>query len=397
MSSTTPPVSTPPPSTPAPSAPGSGGSHHKIPWEKIGVFAIVAVIGGLVGGFVGYYLHTSSGTASAATGASANSRSCSIPSIADEDLPSVVTISAKKGAKGGTGSGSIIRSDGYILTNNHVVALAADGGSVSVLFSDGKTAPATITGRDPLTDVAVIKVDNQSNLRVMTLGQSSNVVVGQTVVALGAPLGLSSTVTSGIVSALDRTVAVPGEGVETALLIDALQTDASINPGNSGGALVNCSGQLIGMPSAGAGVPSSSGEVSGGSVGLNFAIPIDLASAEANEIIQTGHVTHAYFGLTAVPLSPDASVVHGVAEGLLITRIDPGGPSAAAGLRVGDIITELDGQSVTSTDELVSIGITKKPGDKVKVGYTRDGKSATTTITLAAQPPAPPATPPTTG
>ena len=273
MSSTTPPVSTPPPSTPAPSAPGSGGSHHRIPWEKIGVFAIVAVIGGLVGGFVGYYLHTSSGTASAATGASANSRSCSIPSIADEDLPSVVTISAKKGAKGGTGSGSIIRSDGYILTNNHVVALAADGGSVSVLFSDGKTAPATITGRDPLTDVAVIKVDNQSNLRVMTLGQSSNVVVGQTVVALGAPLGLSSTVTSGIVSALDRTVAVPGEGVETALLIDALQTDASINPGNSGGALVNCSGQLIGMPSAGAGVPSSSGEVSGGSVGLTSPSP----------------------------------------------------------------------------------------------------------------------------
>ena len=245
----------------------------------------------------------------------------------------VVTISAKKGVKGGTGSGSIIRSDGYILTNNHVVALAADGGSVSVLFSNGKTAPATITGRDPLTDVAVIKVDNQSNLHVMTLGQSSDVVVGQTVVALGAPLGLSSTVTSGIVSALDRTVAVPGEGVETALLIDALQTDASINPGNSGGALVNCSGQLIGMPSAGASVPTSSGEATGGSVGLNFAIPIDLASAEANEIIQTGHVTHAYFGLTAVPLSPDAALVHGVAEGLLITAVDPGGPSAVAGLR----------------------------------------------------------------
>ena len=390
MTSTTPPTSTPPPSTSVPSP-----SPHKIPWEKIGVFAIVAVVGGLVGGFVGYYLHTSSGTAAAATGASANSRSCSIPNIADQDLPSVVTISAKKGATGGTGSGSIIRSDGYILTNNHVVALAADGGSVSVLFSNGKTAPATITGRDPLTDVAVIKVNNQSDLRPMTLGQSSSVVVGQTVVALGAPLGLSSTVTSGIVSALDRTVAVPGEGVETALLIDALQTDASINPGNSGGALVNCSGQLIGMPSAGAGVPSSSGEVSGGSVGLNFAIPIDLASAEANEIIETGHVTHAYFGLTAVPISPDASMVHGVAEGLLVTRVDPGGPSAAAGLRAGDIITTLDGQSVTSTDELMTISITKSPGDKVKVGYTRDGKSDTTTVTLGAQPSAPPATPPT--
>ena len=303
----------------------------------------------------------------------------------------MVTISARKGDKGGTGSGSIIRSDGYILTNNHVVALAADGGKVSVLFSNGKTAPATITGRDPLTDVAVIKVD-ESKLPVITLGSSSGVVVGQTVVALGAPLGLSSTVTSGIISALDRTVGVPGEGVETALLIDAIQTDASINPGNSGGALVNCSGQLIGMPSAGASVPTSSGEATGGSVGLNFAIPIDLASAEANEIISTGKVTHSYFGLTAVPLSPDASLVHGVAEGLLVTGVDPGGPSAAAGLKAGDIITELNGQSVVSTDELVTLTLTQKPGDKVKVKYVRDGNSHTTTVTLTEQPTAAPAT-----
>ncbi|HXW77977.1 MAG TPA: trypsin-like peptidase domain-containing protein [Acidimicrobiales bacterium] len=387
MSSTTPPTSTPPPSTSAP-----GASHHKIAWEKIGVFAIVALVGGLVGGFVGYYLHTTSGTASAATGSSS---SCSIPKIADQVLPSVVTISARKGATGGTGSGSIIRSDGYILTNNHVVGLAANGGSVSVLFSNGKTLPATITGRDPLTDVAVIKVD-ASKLPAISEGSSTDLVVGQTVVALGAPLGLSSTVTSGIVSALDRTIAVPGEGVETALLIDAIQTDASINPGNSGGALVNCSGQLIGMPSAGASVPTSSGEATGGSVGLNFAIPIALASAEANEIIDTGHVTHAYFGLTAVPLSPDASLVHGVAEGLLVTAVDAGGPSAQAGLRVGDIITQLNGQSVVSTDELVSLTLTQKPGDKVKVTYVRDGKTSTTTVTLGAQPSAPPATPPTT-
>jgi len=387
MSSTTPPTSTPPPSTSAP-----GASHRKIAWEKIGVFAIVALVGGLVGGFVGYYLHTTSGTASAATGSSS---SCSIPKIADQVLPSVVTISARKGATGGTGSGSIIRSDGYILTNNHVVGLAANGGSVSVLFSNGKTLPATITGRDPLTDVAVIKVD-ASKLPAISEGSSTDLVVGQTVVALGAPLGLSSTVTSGIVSALDRTIAVPGEGVETALLIDAIQTDASINPGNSGGALVNCSGQLIGMPSAGASVPTSSGEATGGSVGLNFAIPIALASAEANEIIDTGHVTHAYFGLTAVPLSPDASLVHGVAEGLLVTAVDAGGPSAQAGLRVGDIITQLNGQSVVSTDELVSLTLTQKPGDKVKVTYVRDGKTSTTTVTLGAQPSAPPATPPTT-
>jgi putative serine protease PepD len=220
-------------------------------------------------------------------------------------------------------------------------------------------------------------------------------VVGQSVIALGAPLGLSSTVTSGIVSALDRTVTVPGEDIETALLIDAIQTDASINPGNSGGALVNCSGQLIGMPSAGASVPTSSGEATGGSIGLNFAIPIALASQEANEIISTGKVTHAYFGLTAVPLSPDASLVHGVAEGLLVTGVDAGGPSATAGLQVGDIITELNGKSVVSTDELVSLTLNQNPGDKVKVEYVRDGKTRTTTVTLGTQPPGSPAAPPT--
>jgi putative serine protease PepD len=372
------------------STPRSGGL-KSLNWTLVTAFAIVALVGGVVGGFVGYALHPGTASAAAST-ASANSSSCSIPNIADKVLPSVVTISARKGDKGGTGSGSIIRSDGYILTNNHVVALAANGGTVTVLFSDGKTANATITGRDPLTDVAVIKVSNQGKLPAISLGKSTDLVVGQTVIALGAPLGLSSTVTSGIVSALDRTVAVPGEDVETALLVDAIQTDASINPGNSGGALVNCAGQLIGMPSAGASVPTSSGEVTGGSVGLNFAIPIALASAEANEIISTGKVTHAYFGLTAVPLSPDASLVHGVAEGLLITAIDTGGPSAAAGLRVGDIITKLNGQSVVSTDELVTLTLTQKPGDKVKVEYVRDGKSHTTTVTLEAQPAATPST-----
>jgi putative serine protease PepD len=374
------------------SKPRSGGLKH-LNWTLVATFAIVALVGGVVGGFVGYALHPSTASASGST-ASANSSSCSIPSIADHVLPSVVTISARKGDKGGTGSGSIIKSDGYILTNNHVVALAANGGTVSVLFSNGKTVDATITGRDPLTDVAVIKVNNQGKLPAIAEGSSSDLVVGQTVVALGAPLGLSSTVTSGIVSALDRTVAVPGEDIETALLIDAIQTDASINPGNSGGALVNCSGQLVGMPSAGASVPTSSGEATGGSVGLNFAIPIALASQEANEIISTGKVTHAYFGLTAVPLSPDASLVHGVAEGLLVTGVDPGGPSAAAGLKVGDIITELNGQSVVSTDELVSLTLSQKPGDKVKVKYVRDGKTNTTTVTLGTQPAGSPAAPP---
>src|SRR5262249_36083017 len=157
---------------------------------------------------------------------STKSNTCSATNVANQTLPSVVTITATKGATGGTGSGEVIRSDGYILTNNHVISVAADGGSVEVLFSTGKTAPATITGRDPKADLAVIKVDGQPSLPVIPFGKSSDVVVGEPVVALGAPLGLSDTVTSGIVSALDRTIEVPGDNGETALLVSAVQTDA---------------------------------------------------------------------------------------------------------------------------------------------------------------------------
>ena len=159
------------------------------------------------------------------------------------------------------------RQRGYVLTNNHVISVAAaSGGSVEVLFADGQTAPATITGRDPQTDLAVLHVQTSRQLKVISLGSSSSVKVGQPVVAIGAPLGLSGTVTSGIVSALDRTVQVPGENDRLALLVSAVQTDASINPGNSGGALVNCEGQLVGVPTAGATVPNSGG----GSIGLGL-------------------------------------------------------------------------------------------------------------------------------
>jgi putative serine protease PepD len=212
--------------------------------------------------------------------------------------------------------------------------------------------------------------------------------VGQPVVALGAPLGLSSTVTSGIVSALDRTIEVPGEDAQSALLIDSIQTDAAINPGNSGGALVNCSAQLVGMPSAGATVPTANGGSSAGNIGLGFAIPVNLAIDEANEIISTGHVTHAYFGFTAEPVSVNADEVNGVAEGLLVTSIDARGPAQAAGLRAGDVITTINGKPAYSTQQLVEITLTEKPGTTVKLGYSRDGRTATATVTLAAQPPA---------
>jgi putative serine protease PepD len=349
----------------------------------------------VVGGVIANAINSpSSSTPSAsATGAAKSSTSqtsatsCPVSQVAEKVLPSVVTISAKGATSAGTGSGEIIKSDGYILTNNHVIAPAAGaGGSLDVLFSDGKTAPATLVGRDPLTDVAVIKVD-ESGLPAIPMGSSSSLVIGQPVVVLGAPLGLSSTVTSGIVSALDRTIQVPGENAQSALLIDAVQTDAAINPGNSGGAMVNCDGQFVGVPSAGATVPSENGQSSGGSIGLGFAIPSDLAIPLADEIISTGHVSHAYFGVQAMPVSSDAAKVNGVAEGLIVTGIDAGGPSAAAGLAVGDVITEINGQPAVSTDQLVELTLSQKPGDKVTLKYSRNGSATRSAdVTLGTQP-----------
>jgi putative serine protease PepD len=297
-----------------------------------------------------------------------------------------VTISASGTDGAGTGSGEVIRSDGYILTNNHVIAIAANGGKVEVLFADGTSAPATIVGRDTLTDLAVLKVEGISNLKPITLGSSSSVQVGQPVIALGAPLGLSGSVTSGIVSALDRTVEVPAEDDKNALLVSAVQTDAAINPGNSGGALVNCSGELVGVPSAGATVPSESGESSGGSIGLGFAIPVDAAKTISDEIIATGHATHSYFGLQTVPIPEAAAAQAGVPTGLFVAGVPAGGPAQQAGMRPGDVITTINGQPATSNVQLQELTLTKKPGDTVELGYSRDGKNATTTVTLAEQP-----------
>jgi putative serine protease PepD len=306
--------------------------------------------------------------------------------VADKVLPSVVTISATGASGGGTGSGEVINSDGYILTNNHVIAVAADGGKVEVLFASGTIAPATIVGRDVLTDLAVLKVDGQKDLKPIPLGSSSGLNVGQPVIVLGAPLGLSGTVTSGIVSALDRTVEVPAENDQTALLVSAIQSDAAINPGNSGGAMVNCSGELVGIPTAGATIPSSSGESSGGSIGLGFAIPIDAAKTVANQIISTGRAMHAYFGLETIPIPESAAAQAGVSGGLFVAGVAPGGPAEKAGLRAGDVITTINGQPATSNTQLQELTLTKQPGDTVEIGYSRDGKSGTTTVTLAKQP-----------
>jgi putative serine protease PepD len=357
-----------------------------LPWAAAGT---ALVVGGVVGGIIVAATGSSGSSHSAGQAPDSSTASaCAVTSVASEVVPSVVTIaaSAPGGAGSGTGSGEVIRSDGYVLTNNHVISIAASGGSVEVLFSDGATAPATITGRDPQTDLAVLKVQPSHELKVIQLGSSPSLRVGQPVVAIGAPLGLSGTVTSGIVSALDRTVQVPGENDKSALLVSAVQTDAAINPGNSGGALVNCAGQLIGVPTAGATVPSPSGEASGGSIGLGFAIPVDLATSISDEIISTGRVTHSYFGLQTTPIPPAAADQAGIPEGLFVQAVTAGGPAAQAGLRAGDVITSIDGKAATSNIQLQELTLTKKPGETVSIAYSRDGQSAKTTVTLGAQP-----------
>jgi putative serine protease PepD len=359
--------------------------------KTVGLGIVILVVAGVVGGLIGSAISSSSSptTTTVTTGSPAASTSgsaCDVTSVAKDELPSVVTIAAGSGQSSGVGSGEVIRSDGYILTNNHVITPAVGGGTLEVQFNDGTTAQARIVGRDPSTDLAVIQATGKSNLRTISIGNSSQLRIGQPVVALGAPLGLSSTVTAGIVSALGRTVHVPGEGESTALLIDAVQTDAAINPGNSGGALVDCSGHLIGVPTAGATVPSPSGQSSGGSIGLGFAIPVNLATKVADEIIATGSVTHAFIGVQTEPLSATATGGSGQAQGLFVSTVVPGSPAEAAGLRTGDVITSIDGKEALSTDQLVAVTLTKRAGDRVKIGYERDGNSSTVTVTLAARP-----------
>lgn len=370
----------------------SGG----VGWTRVLVAVAALIAAGVVGGLIVHWTSSNStapASASATRGLVAQpggsaGGSCDATKVANSELPSVVTIGVSGANGSGTGSGEVIRTsggDGYILTNNHVIAPAATGGSIQVLFADGTSASATLVGRDPLTDLAVIKVSGQQNLRAISIGSSGNLVVGQPVVALGAPLGLSSTVTGGIVSAIGRTIEVPGTNGRNALLVDAIQTDAAINPGNSGGALVNCAGQLVGIPSAGASVPNESGQASSGSVGLGFAIPVDLAKTIANEIISTGRVVHSFFGVQVTPVTAAAAATANLPEGLYISYLSPGGPASGAGLQVGDVITKLDGRTATS-QSLAELTLTKKPGTGIKVEYSRNGQSSSTNVTLIAQP-----------
>jgi len=339
---------------------------------------LAAVIGGLAGGLL-VRETTSSGNGSSAA-ARANGAACAAAHVANRALPSVVTVRASSGREGGSGSGVVIRPGGYILTNNHVINVAAGGGTVSILRSNGEASDATIVGRDPLTDLAVLKAKDPSDLPPITQGESSGLQVGQPVVALGSPLGLTSTVTAGIVSALNRYVSVPGEAGQTAHLVGAIQTDASINPGNSGGALVDCQARLVGINTAGATLASGGS----GSIGLGFAIPVDLAKGIAGELISGGAVTRPTFGVQVQPISPEVARATGRSPGLFVEAVAAGGPGDKAGLRPGDVIVEVDGEPATSVDALILKTLTMNAGDVVHLTYERQGASHTTDLTLAA-------------
>lgn len=307
----------------------------------------------------------------------------SVAGIAARVLKSVVSISVESGTSGGTGSGVVLLSDGYVLTNNHVVADAATGGGKITVSFNGTgqvDLPASIVGRDPETDLAVIKVRGGHALTPATLGSSSNLVVGDPVLAIGSPLGLAGTVTSGIISALNRTVRVPSEKASTPAtpLFNAIQTDAAINPGNSGGALVDSAGRVIGINSAIATLGSSGVDAQTGSIGVGFAIPIDEARSIAEQLIRTGRATHPAIGVSAATVGADG----GTTRGAKLSSVLPGGPAQKAGLQSGDVITQLNGQLVLSVDQLIVILRTFQVGDTITVSYLRGGGPMTAKLIL---------------
>jgi putative serine protease PepD len=374
-------------------APTAGGAPERRP-RKVSAAVVAAILAaGLIGGGAGGLItnalnnDNSSSTVSslngtAVSGSDSNSAADgSVSQVAAAVLPSVVSIEVSGQGGAGEGSGVIISSDGQILTNNHVVALAANGGQLRVTFNDGKTASAEVLGRDPSSDLAVIKASGVSDLKPAKLGSSADLQVGEQVVAIGSPLGLQGTVTSGIVSALNRPVRTgssdtPG-GQGDSAVFNAIQTDAAINPGNSGGPLVNMGGEVIGINSAIASL-SQGGSQQSGSIGVGFAIPIDKARGVATQLAKGQQPSSAFLGVTV----QDAT---GSTPGAQIATVQSGSPAADAGLKEGDVITKVGDTSIDGADALVAAVRGEAAGTKLTVSYVRDGATDTAEVTLGSQ------------
>ena len=346
------------------------------------VLLVAALLVGAVGGVTGWALGsggsslTDVGNNLAQTDPATERAPGSVAGITARVAPAVVSLEVQAGTSGDVGSGVVIDPKGYILTNNHVIASAVGGaGTITAVFSSGARVPAAIVGHDPVTDLAVLKV-NATNLTVITLGKSSGLKPGDPVIAIGSPLGLAGTVTSGIVSALNRPVSIPGEDGGPPVLYDAIQTDAAINPGNSGGALVDATGALVGINSANQTYGSSDSGAGGGSIGLGFAIPVDQATKIAQSLIRTGTVKHANLGVSTRDVSATASL------GAQVDNVVAGGAAAAAGIAEGDVITKFDGRSISSSVELQVAVLDDAPGQSVTVQFARQGQQHTVQVTL---------------
>ena len=349
------------------------------PKSSKGTAVLIAVLAGSIGGVLGVnagggdlfnrvQLVSSTSTIQRAPD--------SVAGIAQRVLPSVVSISTRSIGGSGTGSGFVIDSSGYILTNNHVISKAAQtGGSIQVSLSDGTFYSAKVIGRDASYDLAVLKI-NASGLKALQFGDSDAVAVGDLVIAIGSPLGLSGTVTTGIISAKNRAVTA-GESDSESSFINALQTDAAINPGNSGGPLVDATGAVIGVNSAIASLGTTSQL---GSIGLGFAIPINQARKTADQLIKNGVATYPVIGVSLnMNYTENGAQVATTGRGIL-----PESPAEKAGLRGGDVIIEIDGKEIYSPEELIVSVRAKNVGDRVTLGYLRDGVKKTVTLTLIA-------------
>ncbi|MET0236796.1 MAG: trypsin-like peptidase domain-containing protein [Kibdelosporangium sp.] len=356
--------------------------HTPPPRRAKGLVAGVAVLALLVGGgagALGGYLVADQNTSQAPSALdvpkpaqqASNLPEGTIEAVADKVLPSVVQLRTQSGE----GSGFVIRADGLIVTNNHVVEQAASGGTLKAVFQDGQTADATVVGRDPSSDLAVVQAKGVSGKIPATLGRSDDLKVGQAVIAIGSPFELSGTVTSGIISSLHRPTRAGGENGSEATVMDAIQTDAAINPGNSGGPLVNMAGQVVGINSAIYSPGSTSTRQQGGSVGIGFSIPIDQARRTADEIVKTGKATQTVLGVTV------KTAENGGAQ---VNELTQGGAAQKAGLASGDVVTKMDDRRIETSDALVAAVRSKAPGDKVKL--TIGDGSRTVEVTLGGQP-----------
>ena len=398
----------------------------------IAALAIGALIGGVSGAGVGIWAVTANGGsgnggASAPTSITVNDSAdaTTITAVAVKASPSVVTInvagnSGNNTSSSGTGSGVILSNDGYILTNTHVVTLdgASADAAINVETSDGRLLSAELVGTDPIYDLAVIKVDGVKDLQPAKFADSSKLNVGDTAIAIGAPLGLSGTVTDGIVSAINRSItiassAAPSEGEDSApstpgesspfdfwlpgqrqqeqsapttssstISLAVIQTDAAINPGNSGGALLNADGEVIGINVAIASAGGTSAASQSGSIGVGFAIPANLAERVAKEIIEGGTATHGLLGASIADVTEDSAQTASATVGASVQEVSAGGAAASTGLKAGDIITGVNGLPVTGKTDLTAQVRALAGGAKATISYVRDGKSDSVELTL---------------